>query len=78
MTNFIRMLMRNVFVNVFKSDAVIWWAAIGRVGGKMRGRGRREEVVVWWWCVWGGEREREEERGGEERKEGGSWRINRL
>ena len=27
-TNFIRMLMRNVFVNVFKSDAVIWWAAI--------------------------------------------------
>ena len=30
MTNFIRMLMRNVFVNVFKSDAVIWWAAIFR------------------------------------------------
>ena len=28
MTNFIRMLMRNVFLNVFKSDAVIWWAAI--------------------------------------------------
>ena len=28
MTNFIRMLMRNVIVNVFKSDAVIWWAAI--------------------------------------------------
>ena len=27
-TNFIRMLMRNVSVNVFKSDAVIWWAAI--------------------------------------------------
>ena len=27
-TNFRRMLMRNVFVNVFKSDAVIWWAAI--------------------------------------------------
>ena len=26
--NFIRMLMRNVFVNVFKSDAEIWWAAI--------------------------------------------------
>ena len=24
MTNFIRMLMRSVFVNVFKSDAVIW------------------------------------------------------
>ena len=22
------MLMRNVFVNVFKSDAVIWWATI--------------------------------------------------
>ena len=30
MTSFIRMLMRNVFVNVFKSDAVIWWAAIFR------------------------------------------------
>ena len=30
MTNFIRMLMRNVFVNVFKLDAVIWWAAIFR------------------------------------------------
>ena len=30
MTNFIRMLMRNVFVNVFQSDAVIWWAAIFR------------------------------------------------
>ena len=30
MTNFIRMLVRNVFVNVFKSDAVIWWAAIFR------------------------------------------------
>ena len=30
MTNFIRMLMRNVCVNVFKSDAVIWWAAIFR------------------------------------------------
>ena len=26
--NFIRMLMRNVFVNVFQSDAVVWWAAI--------------------------------------------------
>ena len=26
--NFIRIMMRNVFVNVFKSDAVIWWAAI--------------------------------------------------
>ena len=31
MTNFIRMLMRNVIVNVFKSDAVIWWAAIFRI-----------------------------------------------
>ena len=30
MTNFIRTLMRNVFVNVFKSDAVFWWAAIFR------------------------------------------------
>ena len=30
-TNFIRMLMRNVIVNVFKSDAVIWWAAIFRI-----------------------------------------------
>ena len=29
-TNFIRMLMRTVFVNVFKSCAVIWWAAIFR------------------------------------------------
>ena len=29
-TNFIRMLMRNVFVNVFKSDAVTWRAAIFR------------------------------------------------
>ena len=28
MTNFIRMLSGNVIVNVFKSDAVIWWAAI--------------------------------------------------
>ena len=28
MTNFIRMLMRSVIVNVFKSDAVIRWAAI--------------------------------------------------
>ena len=27
-TNFIRMLVINVFVNVFKSDAVTWWAAI--------------------------------------------------
>ena len=30
MTNFIRMLMRDVIVNVIKSDAVIWWAAIFR------------------------------------------------
>ena len=30
MTNFIRMLSGNVIVNVFKSDAVIWWAAIFR------------------------------------------------
>ena len=30
MTNFIRMWMRNVFVTVFKLDAVIWWAAIFR------------------------------------------------
>ena len=29
-TNFIRMLMRSMFVNVFKSDAVIWWATIFR------------------------------------------------
>ena len=28
MINFIRMLLGNVVVNVFKSDAVIWWAAI--------------------------------------------------
>ena len=30
MTNFIRMLMTNVIVNVFKSDAEIRWAAIFR------------------------------------------------
>ena len=35
MTNFIRMLMRNVFVNVFKSDAVIRWAAIFRTPSSM-------------------------------------------
>ena len=29
-TNFIRMLIRTVFVNVFKSVAVIWWEAIFR------------------------------------------------
>ena len=40
-TNFIHMLMRNVFVNVFKSDAVILWASISRKGeGRGRGRGR--------------------------------------
>ena len=33
MTNFIRMLMRNVIVNVFKSDALTWWAAIFRIEG---------------------------------------------
>ena len=30
MTNFTRMLTGNVIVNVLKSDAVIWWAAIFR------------------------------------------------
>ena len=35
MTNFIRMLMRNVFMNVCKSDAVIWWAAIFRTSSSM-------------------------------------------
>ena len=35
MTNFIRMEMRNVIVNVFKSDAVIWWAAIFRTLSSM-------------------------------------------
>ena len=51
-TNFIRMLMRNVFVNVFKSDAVVWWAAIFCREGEGREReGERE-----------GERERERER----------------
>ena len=30
MTNFILVLTGNVIVNVFKSDAVIWWAAISR------------------------------------------------
>ena len=34
-TNFIRMLMRNVFVNVFTSDAVIWWAAIFRTSSPL-------------------------------------------
>ena len=40
-TNFIRMLMRNVFVNVFKSDAVIWWAAIFCRGAERKGEGER-------------------------------------
>ena len=35
MTNFIRMLTRNVIMNVFKSDAVIWWAAIFRTTSSM-------------------------------------------
>ena len=35
MTNFIRMLMRNVIVNVFKSDAVTRWAAIFRTPSSM-------------------------------------------
>ena len=35
MTNFIRTLMKNVIVNVFKSDAVIWWAAIFRTPSSM-------------------------------------------
>ena len=35
MTNFIRMLTGNVIVNVFKSDAVIWWAAIFRTHSSM-------------------------------------------
>ena len=38
MTNFIRVLTGNVIVNVFKSDAVIWWAAIFRRGGGQGGR----------------------------------------
>ena len=59
-TNFIRMLMRNVFMNVSKSDAVIWWAAIFCIRVVVR-------VGVWVcvgvcgcvcvvcgvvWCVW--------------------------
>ena len=35
MTNFIRMLTGNVIVIVFKSDAVIWWAAIFRTPSSM-------------------------------------------
>ena len=38
MTNFIRMLMRNVTVNVFKSDAVIRWVAIRRERTKITER----------------------------------------
>ena len=34
-TNFIRMFMRSVFVNVFMSDAVIGWAAIFRTPSSM-------------------------------------------
>ena len=34
-TNFIRMLSGNVIVNVFKSDAVIWGAAIFRTPSSM-------------------------------------------
>ena len=34
-TNFINMLMRNIFVNVFLSDPVIWWAAIFRTTSSM-------------------------------------------
>ena len=41
MTNFIRMLTGNVIVNVFKSDAVIWWAAIFRISSPPLGRSRR-------------------------------------
>ena len=35
MTIFIRMMSGNVIVNVFKSDAVIWWAAIFRTPSSM-------------------------------------------
>ena len=35
MTNFMRMLSGNVIVNVFKADAVIWWAAIFRTSSSM-------------------------------------------
>ena len=45
MTNFIRMSMRNVFVNVFKSDAVVWWAAIFHRRGREEKRGRRRGGV---------------------------------
>ena len=46
MTNFFRMLTRNVFVNVFKSDAVIWWAAIFRTRGRMGEAWTRGEKKV--------------------------------
>ena len=46
-TNCIRMLMRNVFVNVFKSDAVIWWAAIFRREEGKEGGFRWEGLGVW-------------------------------
>ena len=35
MTNFIHMLTGNVIMNVFRSDAVIWWAAIFRSPSSM-------------------------------------------
>ena len=35
LTSFIRMLSGNVIVNVFKSDAVNWWAAIFRTPSSM-------------------------------------------
>ena len=35
MTNFMRMLSGNMVVNVFKSDAVFWWAAIFRTTSSM-------------------------------------------
>ena len=49
-----RMLSGNVSVNVFKSDAVFWWAAIFRKGGWREGKGEgrcREKG-------WGGGRRR--------------------
>ena len=35
MTNFVRVLTGNEIVNVFKSDAVIWWVAIFRTASSM-------------------------------------------
>ena len=52
MTNFIRVLTRNEIVNVFKSDAVIWWAAIfcrrapKKGGGSQQGGGLPKERCV--------------------------------